>query len=404
MITLRIIVKTAATADKQARGQRTAGHRARQTLPPGDRWDATEAQAFQLMSESIATGSQKTYQTAWSSWSLFCTEQKLDPLLQFSPDDFTRVTRAFTFEVAAIHHYILWAFFKKHLTASTIDNYLFGITFHLKLAGRDCDFIHSFPILRARAALNIRCRQRKASAERSSLPVSMTMIRHFADTHDLSQPKYLAIYTALLTAFTMLLRISEYVVVSGSNHHLRCGDVFFVVGGRQLSSDKLVFDHLESVSEVILKLRSSKTDTDGAGTTFCFPRNRDRPPTTDISYMLARWSATASRSNEHPFFSTLTSSGLWKISSLHIASAVKQLAIDFRFDSSRFTSHSLRYGGASTLAAAGLPDCWIQIYGRWKSLTFLQYIKLSHNIFDTIQHTMHTSNKFSHADIAKLLI
>lgn len=384
--------------------QSTSSHLFQRSTPSGDRWDVTEDKAFQLMSESIATGSQKTYQTAWSSWLLFCNEQKLDPLLQSAPADFNTSSRAFTFEVAAIHHYALWAFFDKHLTAATIDTYLFGITFHLKLAGRDCDFLQSFPILRARAALNIRCRQRTASAERGSLPVSMTMIMHYAKTHDLSQPKYLAIYTALLAGFTMLLRISEYVGGSDSNHYLRCKDVTFVVKGSHIPSDKLSSAQCDLVTEVIIKLRSSKTDKDGEGTTFCFPRNRERDFKSDICFMLARWSATASRAPDQPFFSTSARTGLWKVSSLHISTALKGLARAFGFDPSRFSSHSLRYGGASTLAAAGLPDSWIQVYGRWKSLTFLQYIKLSHNIFDTIQQTMLTSNKFSHADIAKLLL
>jgi hypothetical protein len=356
------------------------------------------------MSESLAAGSQKTYQTGWSSWLDFCDEHKLDSHLRSPPDDFHRSARAFTFDVAAIHHYLLWAFFDKNLTASTIDNYLFGIAFHLNLAGRDCKFLQSFPVLRARAALNIRCRQRTASSERGSLPISMTMIRHYAKTHDLSQPQHLAIYTALLTAFTMLLRISEYVVVSDSNHHLRCSDVIFVVEGEHIASHELTVAQCDRATEVILKLRSSKTDKDGNGTTFCFPRNRERDPESDICYMLARWSSMADRVSGQPFFSTTTRKGVWKVSSTHIASAVKVLAVAFKFNPTRFTSHSLRYGGASTLAAAGLPDCWIQIYGRWKSLTFLQYIKLSHNIFDTIQQTMHSSNKFSHADIAKLML
>ena len=42
---------------------------------------------------------------------------------------------------------------------------------------------------------------------------------------------------------------------------------------------------------------------------------------------------------------------------------------------SRYSSHSLRIGGASVLAAAGLPDYMIQLIGRWKSLAFLTYIR-----------------------------
>jgi hypothetical protein len=355
------------------------------------------------MTESVATGTRKTYQTAWSNWTCFCEAQQIDPLLQFPPSDFNKATRAFTFEVAAIHHYILWAFFTRKLTASTIDNYLFGIKFHLHVAGCDCEFLKSFPVLRARAAINIRCRQRTASSERGSLPVSLTMIEHYALIHDLAHPTHLAIYTALLTAFTMLLRISEYVVVSDSNHHLRCQDVTFLVNGTKVASDALTTEQIPAVTEVILKVRSSKTDQSGSGTQFCFPRNHKRSAKTDLCFMLATWSTRASRTPAQAFFSTTTRKGLWKVSSSHIASAVKSLATAFHFHPARFTSHSLRYGGASTLAAAGLPDCWIQVYGRWKSLTFLQYIKLSHNIFETVQATMLSANNFSHADVAKLM-
>lgn len=359
---------------------------------------------MELFSESLQPGSQKTYKTAWNSWNQFCDHNAIDPLLQVPPADFTRANRAFTFEVAAVHHYILWAFFEKQLSASTIEGYLFGISFHLQIRGRNNAFLKSFPITRAKAAVSIRCRQRTASAERGSLPISMSMIRHYASTHDLTQPYHLAIYTAILTAFTLLLRISEYILVSASNHHLRARDITFVVNGKHVPSHELSASELSLITEVIIKVRSSKTDKDGSGTTFCFPRNRDTDPTTDICYMLAKWSVTATRTSTQPFFSTNGRKGPWKVSPDHIAKAVKSLATAFHFNPTRFTSHSLRYGGASTLAAAGLPDCWIQIYGRWKSLTFLQYIKLSHNLFETIQQTMHTSNKFSHADIAKLML
>ena len=37
----------------------------------------------------------------------------------------------------------------------------------------------------------------------------------------------------------------------------------------------------------------------------------------------------------------------------------------------------MRIGGASILAAAGVPDYIIQLAGRWKSLAFLQHIRLA---------------------------
>ena len=43
----------------------------------------------------------------------------------------------------------------------------------------------------------------------------------------------------------------------------------------------------------------------------------------------------------------------------------------------RFTTHSLRIGGASALANRGVPDYMIQRLGRWKSLAFLDYLRMS---------------------------
>ena len=39
-------------------------------------------------------------------------------------------------------------------------------------------------------------------------------------------------------------------------------------------------------------------------------------------------------------------------------------------------THSFRIGGASALAAAGLPDYAIQVVGRWSSDSFLRYLRL----------------------------
>ena len=51
-------------------------------------------------------------------------------------------------------------------------------------------------------------------------------------------------------------------------------------------------------------------------------------------------------------------------------------------DPTKFRTHSLRIGGASMLAAAGVPDYVIQTQGRWKSLAFLEYIRVAKRSFD----------------------
>ena len=43
-------------------------------------------------------------------------------------------------------------------------------------------------------------------------------------------------------------------------------------------------------------------------------------------------------------------------------------------------THSLRIGGASTMASAGIPDSQIMILGRWSSNAYQRYLRLSDNI------------------------
>ena len=56
------------------------------------------------------------------------------------------------------------------------------------------------------------------------------------------------------------------------------------------------------------------------------------------------------------------------------------------------------------MAAAGLPDHTIQTFGRWRSMTFLQYIKLSTSLVDSVQRALALHPGLSHGDIANLLM
>jgi integrase len=51
-------------------------------------------------------------------------------------------------------------------------------------------------------------------------------------------------------------------------------------------------------------------------------------------------------------------------------------------NSKLFRSHSLRHGGASAYAAAGVPLHVIKEFGRWKSEAYMVYITLSVDVLD----------------------
>jgi len=371
---------------------------------PPDRWDNTEQAGIQLLHQSLAPGSHATYDKGWKKWTTYCGNNQIDPFLMEPSADYNSRPRLFIFEVAAVLAFIIYCFYVLKLAATTIDNYLFGVSFHLKASGRDCGFLQSFPILKAKKALYVQCRQRVAVSETGSLPVTMSMIYKYKSKKSIECHTNHGIFVALVMAFTLLLRISEYAIVSTPHnipHHLRARDIFFTVNNMELSSDKLRVEHRHLITAVTVKLRSCKNDQEGSGHIFSFQR-KNGPDSEEncLCYIMANW---AIRARLHPEDLFLSYRQSWKITPEKIGAAVKFMARVEGFDDRRFTTHSLRYGGATALAAAGTPDSWIQTFGRWRSLAFLKYIKLSGKIFEQIQNIIMDTNTVMTSDIAKLL-
>ena len=72
----------------------------------------------------------------------------------------------------------------------------------------------------------------------------------------------------------------------------------------------------------------------------------------------------------------------WTLKPPYFAEQLRRLAIASGIDPARVSSHSLRIGGATTLAAAGLNDHEIQGVGDWKSNSYLTYVRLNITLFE----------------------
>ena len=74
----------------------------------------------------------------------------------------------------------------------------------------------------------------------------------------------------------------------------------------------------------------------------------------------------------------------------------------FYSDPMRISTKSLRAAGATMLAAAGLPDYVIMKAGRWRSLAFLKYVRLSSPIFDSTLDALSSLDTLSYASVCTL--
>ena len=142
-----------------------------------------------------------------------------------------------------------------------------------------------------------------------------------------------------------------------------------------------IFSCFDDVIGVIIDNTAAKNDVEREGHRFHYSRRRVSSVVAfDLVEILFNWAVTA-RLRPRDWF--LSFRQTWKLSYLVLQDSIKKTARLMSLDPSKFSTHSLRIGGASVLAAAGVPDYVIMTLGRWKSLAFLGYIRLASKVFSS---------------------
>ncbi len=119
-----------------------------------------------------------------------------------------------------------------------------------------------------------------------------------------------------------------------------------------------------------LTVRSTTNDPEGTSHTLSFYKHIPTPGAFDICTELYNWSMDTRPILGQPF---LYCNRISLISPNDVNSIIKSAAIGNGMSPVHFSSKSLRVGGAAALA----PTYLIKKMGRWKSDTFLQYVKYS---------------------------
>lgn len=339
---------------------------------------------------SVVPTSRSSYQTGWKYWTTFVEDEGSNPFLTLIPADWNAgVPVPFSFFEYMVIRFLSMLCLDKQLKARTSFSYLAAVKFMLTSSLIDTAIIDTSQFIRKqRSGLShiSRITSAKSEAETKRFPITLDVIVHMATRvfPPFRSPKQQAILVASLLAFICLMRRSEYLPTP-ANHYLRAQDVSFIIidvrsnihNEIQVPSHDVHLYELDSVREIVINIRSAKNDIGGEGHRFVFPRQIQSSSSShafDVVKECWDWANLARPVKDNPFLSFSTA---WALTPTLVQDALRDAAKTLDLDPSRITLHGLRIGGASALAAAGFPDHYIQKLGRWKSLVFLEYIRLS---------------------------
>jgi hypothetical protein len=350
-----------------------------------DRYARMRHNCFATVAQCVQPSTRTAYDTGWRRWIKFCEWFDVDPYLRVVPTEWKVPVGEVPvdFREIAVVSFMQRLCIDENLCPGTEMVYMSSIRYVFKLANLDIGFLASVWVSSARTAVTLLYRQTNPIAGRVGLPFTCDMIVHaMLKSFNTGTTTDHAIVTAMKLAVTCLLRVSEYLPGSPGQveHWLRSQDVAFgLTDGSVVPSWRISVHPLSEVRSVIVTVRSAKNDSEGQGHRMEFPRiSLDVTHAFDLAADMYSWAARAKPKFGQPF---LSFRGEWVLKYDVLSKAIKRVAKEMGLDPSRYRTHSLRIGGASMMAAAGRPDYEIQKQGRWKSLAFLEYIRLGRATF-----------------------
>ena len=385
----------------------------RPVLPEGGRdFFGRHCQNFITQSTNCITlNSQQTYTTAWKAYTLWCNLAFIEPMLEKVPNSFLSSTFAFDYKVMAIGAFMSYLAVDKHLHPDTISTYMSGVRDGFRLQCRDLEVFNHLSLKQLKQSIRLDWRTVDAQTRNFSklLPLTVEMLMVMRKNAAVfSNIRDHAAYVACLMATTMLLRRSE-LVVTIADHFIRSQDVTFHLkrpDGSAFDCFAYEASRLPSCQlvGVTTYLRSAKADLWGDGYKVSYPVT---PLSDNVAYCVAtemfNWAKLARLLPDSPFLSHHAGLGNGMGLPYHAyAEMIKRTALICGFDPLRFSTHSCRIGGATILAAAGLPNHYIAKAGRWKSTAFLEYILYAAESMKSVLASLVNPKVYTNRDMLRL--
>ncbi|KAE8956506.1 hypothetical protein PF011_g31451 [Phytophthora fragariae] len=230
-----------------------------------------------------------------------------------------------------------------------------------------------FPLAHPHIRMLLKGISRLDTPRRRKAPVSLDMLEACFHSMAFADPFEQALWGVLCLAFFLLLRRSEIVAITSRTFKwfaLRAQDIAVVdTTGRPTSSPTLA-------QSVCLRLTGSKTNQSGVATSRVLSRS-GHPYLCPVFGALILLQARKSLPLNIPAAVYMSRQGIPAcISTADVTEAIKRAAIKTGKDPRRFSSHSLRAGGATHMYRSGADALTIQFHGRWISDAFKTYTRL----------------------------
>ncbi len=206
-----------------------------------------------------------------------------------------------------------------------------------------------------------RCESEKNDKKSERLPITPPILRSIKRVWErrAQDPDTVMLWAACCLAFFGFLRIGE-MTVPGDNGYDPTA---------HLSIQDVAVDNPSCPGVVRVRIKQSKTDPFRKGIDlFLGKTSADLCP---VSALLRYLVVRGKKAGQLFMFA----SGL-PLTRQRFVTRVREALQEEGLDEAKYCGHSFRIGAATTAAAKGFEDSVIKMLGRWRSLAYLQYIKI----------------------------
>lgn len=327
------------------------------------------------LAASLSEQSKATYSTAFSTWLRFCAICQLDPFTTVkdaSLEDLCRLTERFIALECGARQIAPQTIFRSYLPgiAYVFDMILPGNHFRAATLSPRCKFmLAGFTKLYAKV---------HPEGRKVKIPFTLDLICFTYDrlrssaVSDHDRLQAYRMFLALSFGFMFLLRRSEYLSqpsrAKGTAVPFTRSLICFYKGNARISYKNVGLASWKA-TRVFVAIPFSKTDCVGHARVLSHDRCSfalDHSEGVCIVSHLEAWVSLTRDRYQTPEASLLFDCPpLPRLTSASVDSQMKSTALAKGLPRDKVSSHSLRYGGATTLASVGAPQYLISFYGGW---------------------------------------